>query len=359
MANNSDPSNPLGRWAGGDFKATVSQYGGIGGDADFSEEIRFVTGVVQLLRRRMTEAEESDDSDIAIFVLKPSPPDSIPNALRVPMLDNGRTMVNGRLWFTAAPVVSAHYVELPQGFNDDERFAYVADNLDLGSQPTLIFDPRTKSPQLRWYPEGLGQPNNVEFMPLAGNVDPEDVFNAIDQLYRECFVTPSGLPQGVNLWRNANGYWPQENAEALIQSHLKAGIVLRFPYCKVRHEQPQQAGRSDLEIGQPDPFDRSVVTQHAVIELKVLRSFGSTGLTVSDSQTKEWIQEGVQQAAAYRDEKSARWSALCCFDMRRHDAGDNECFAHVQGLATTLDVMLRRWFLYASSAAYRRRSTNH
>ena len=269
------------------------------------------------------------------------------------MVDNGRTMVVGRLWFTAAAVVSAHYVELPNDTDDDGRFSYVANDLDLGSQPTLIFDPRTVSPLLRWYPEGLSQPDNVELKPLAGDVNPNDVFDAIDLLYQECFVTPISLPQGINLWCEAGRHWPRRDAEALVQSLLKAGLVLRFPHCTVRHEQTQQAGRTDLEIEQSDPLDNTVVRRQAIIELKVLRGFGSKGATVSEAYTREWIQKGVQQAAAYRANKNARWSALCCFDMRVDDAGDTACFTHVIEDATRLEVRLKRWFLYASSEDYR------
>ena len=274
------------------------------------------------------------------------------------MLDNGHTKVVGRLWFTSAAVVSAYSVELPQDSSDDRRFSFVTDELDLGSHPTLIFDPRTVSPQLRWYAAGLSQPDKVELKPLEGDVSPEAVYEAIEQLYQECFVTPSGLPQGVNLWQRADRHWPRVDAEALVQSHLKAGLVMRFPYCKVRHEQPQQAGRTDLEIDQLNPVDRSITTRHAIVELKVLRSFHSSGSNVSDKHTKDWVEEGVRQASAYRTNTSARWSALCCFDMRMDDAGDNACFAHVEELADKLDVFLRRWFLYASSSAYRKATTS-
>ena len=79
---------------------------------------------------------------------------------------------------------------------------------------------------------------------------------------------------------------------------------------------------------------------------------------MSDKHTKDWVEEGVRQASAYRTNTSARWSALCCFDMRMDDAGDNACFAHVEELADKLDVFLRRWFLYASSSAYRKATTS-
>ena len=356
MESDSDTSTLLGQWADGDFAATVSRHRGAGVDADLPDDTRFVAGVAQLVIQRAAEAarlREQDQPGIAIFVLCASPPAAAGNTKRVPMVDNGLTTVTGRLWFATPAVISARYLELPNSADDDAHFHYVAEDLGLGEEPTLIFDSRVASNRLRWYPEGLARDEAVEFPPLDGDVTTEEVFEAIDLLHERCFVTPSGLPQRVNLWQRASGHWPREDAEALVQSHLKAGLTLRFPYCKVRHEQTQTAGRTDLEIERFNPLDRSSVTYQAILELKVLRTFRHTGTSVSDAETKEAISEGVRQAVSYREHKAARWSALCCFDMRRSDGGDEACFAHVQGSADAGDVTLKRWFLYASPAEYR------
>ena len=357
MASHNDTSLALGRWAGADFQGTASQHRGVGADSDLPKEYRFVRGVVHLLRRRRAQLEqsgESDEGDVAIFVLKPGSPVSFPNAPREPMIDNGLTMVVGRLWCTAAAVASAHYVELPQDASDDELFAFVTEELGLGSRPALFFDRRTVAPELRWYPDGLGDPDNVEVKPLMGDVSAGAVSEAIDKLYLECLVTPVSLPLGGALWNNVANFWPRDNVESVLQSHVKISLVSRFPFCTIRHEQTQQTGRNDLEIEETDPFNHNSVVRHAIIELKVLRSFGSKGSPVSNSDAKKWIEEGVRQAAAYRAVKSVGWSALCCFDMRRADAGYEACFAHVRDGAATKEVTLWRWFLYESSGSYRR-----
>lgn len=358
MTNGSDDAITLGGWADGDFQVTLSENDGIGADADLPDEHRFVAGVVRLLRRRTSEVEaqgEFDLSDIAIFVLQSSPPASAQNARRVPSVNNGLTMVVGRLWFTAPPVVSGHYIELPQDADDDARFSYVTDNLALGSLPTLIFDPRSVNPELRWYPKGLADTNCVEVKPLQGDVTPDMIFEAIEDLYRQCLVTPTSMPQGGNLWQNTQKYWVRKDAEARVQALLKAGLAMKFPFCTIRHEQTQNTGRTDLEISQINLLNSGMTTHHAILELKVLRSFGSTGISMSDSQTKEWILDGVKQAASYRMERGAQWSALCCFDMRKEDFGDNLYFADVQNLAGQLEVMLNRWFLHANARSYRNR----
>ena len=98
---------------------------------------------------------------------------------------------------------------------------------------------------------------------------------------------------------------------------------------------------------------RSRITQHGVLELKVLRSFSETGTTYSAKNSKDWIKSGVEQASAYRDSKEAEWGALLCFDMRSKDLGDSACFKHVEALAKTCQVILSRWFVYSSSARLR------
>jgi hypothetical protein len=130
------------------------------------------------------------------------------------------------------------------------------------------------------------------------------------------------------------------------------GLVNAFPSCTVRHEQPTPLGRVDLEIEEINPLDPGITVRHAVLELKVLRSFSNTGTPVATGRIQEWVDSGVRQAAAYRADKGARAAALCCFDMRREDSGDS-CFDDVRYLANQLTVALRRWYLFASSSLCR------
>ena len=356
VESDSDTTIALGTWSGGDFGTTASQTPPVGANHDLPEVTRFVAGVAHLLRRRSAQLEslsESDKPDVAIFVLKPRPPDSASNAKRVPMVDNGRTRVVGRLWFASESVISARYITLPAEIDDDQRFNFVVDKHGLGAYPTLLFDARTVHDELRWYPKGLGEPDTRELLTLKDVVIPDEVFAAIGRIYRECLRTPGGLPSGISLWENASRHWPRSDAEALLQSCLKVGLVTRFPLCTILHEQPQAAGRTDLEIEQCDPTDSNKVTRHGVIELKVLRSFWSEGNQVADRDVARHIEKGVQQAAAYRQGKRFTWTALCCFDMRKTDVGDPATFGHVLEKADAEDVLLRRWFLYASASAYR------
>ena len=86
----------------------------------------------------------------------------------------------------------------------------------------------------------------------------------------------------------------------------------------------------------------------AILELKVLRSFSSTGTPYSENKMKKHVKDGVEQAGMYRTEHEPRTAALCCFDMRKEDT-EQKCFKHVKDLAITLKVALHRWYLYSSA----------
>ena len=357
MNNGRDADVALGSWTGDDFSQTASENAGAGANADVSDEVRFLSGIVRFLVHHEAALEangESFNEDIAIFVLEPNPHASIEDVQPEPMFNNGLPEIGGRLWFTTAAVITAHYVELPQYTNDGDLFAFVTDKSDIGGLPTLIFDSRAGVQlPLRWYPEGLSNAEKCKSMPLTRGVSPDEVFEVIDLIHSESFITPNSMPPGARLWEDSANYYVKSDAEALVQSHLQTGLVSRFPHCKVLHEQPQTAGRTDLEIVEPDRDDRTRSTLHAIIELKVLRSFGATGSSMSDSRTRGQIREGVIQAAAYSGINSPRWSALCCFDLRMNNVTDEECFEHVIDRASDLDVKLWRWFTYASASEYR------
>ena len=61
-----------------------------------------------------------------------------------------------------------------------------------------------------------------------------------------------------------------------------------------------------------------------------------------------WIDEGVDQAYAYREERGTLQSALCCFDMR-HSHADVSGFEEIAEKASRLGVTIRRWYLFASA----------
>lgn len=344
----------LGTWATDDLAATARANVGVGADADLPQEVRFVAGVAKLLRRRLAkEGANADPARPAIFLLEPTPRTNNLDAKpkRVPMLDNGLTPIAGRLWFVSPVVVAGNYIDLDKD-DDDELFGIVTDILQLGDVPAIVFDPRTKPATVRFYPAGLSNVENYNPVGLSVEVTLQRIYEAIDHVYKNCLITPEAQARAGKLWVNGEKCWPSPTAEDCIQLYLRAGLTTAFPNCTIRHEQTVAAGRYDLEVEESDPLDRGNVRHHAVLELKVLRSFRSTGTPVPPQETLDWIRLGVQQAASYRDDIGAAAAALCCFDMRRQHTGD-QCFEHVKDFAAKIRVELRLWFLFGSSEQYR------
>jgi len=345
----------LGGWANADFNGTALQNVGIGTDTDLPPAVRFIAGVAKLVRRRMaTEGYKSDPIRPAIFLLEPAArthkPDTKPQ--RIPMLDNGLTAVTGRLWFVNPVVVSGNYVEVDD-LNDDALFKIVTEALQLGGTAAIVFDPRTSLPAVRYYPNGLADPDTVESIAItSSDISLDRIFDVIDRVYSTCLVTPEAQTRVGKLWTKGENWWPSEHAEDLIQMHLRVGLTTAFPTCTVRHEQTIVPGRLDLEIEESDPLDRSLVTRYAVLELKVLRNFRTSGASVSRQEVLDWVESGVKQAAAYRKDRNARAAALCCFDMRKDHSGEH-CFDHIHTLASELLVKLRVWFIFGTSEQYR------
>lgn len=349
---NAEEAASLGPWKDANLRVTANADAGIGADAGVPPLVRFRSSVAKLVRRRLAVRGDAGEPNLpAVFLLIPSPPDLAAslNPKRVPRLDNGMHEICGKLWFVGAGPGSGHFIPAAHD-DDDELFQFVTDTLKQGDAPAIIFDPRHPELHVRYYRNGLTDIDRFEDFPISGTeVTIEAVTAAIELTHAEKMVTPDAQPKAIQLWHNRDKWWPFENAEDRVQSYLEIALNTAFPTCTVRPEQTMPEGRLDIEIIEHDPIDRSKVTQHGILELKVLRSFGQSGRAVTKKYTFGWIRSGVEQAAAYRDGKGAKWGALVCFDMRNEDVGDAASFRNVRTLAKTLDVYLRRWFIYATS----------
>ena len=345
----------LGEWQNADFKATALENAGIRTNSDLPDDTRFLTAVTGLVQRRIAEQKpEPSTAKLSVFLLHPqAPSDALgKNLKRAPMLSNGRDELEGRLWFVSAAVMSGRYIELDKD-NDDDLFRCISDELRLGNIPAIIFEPRKKSAEIRFYPKGLDVLEECAVFALEkSTVSLDEVFDIIDKVYLHHIVTPESQTVAGKLWEKASDFIPIQNAENAIQWTLMVGLQAALPTFKVRHEQVQVSGRLDIEIEWSDPDMPANVIRHAIIELKVLRSRDGSGKSVSENKTKEWVSSGLKQAAAYRDERKALDAALCCFDMRNIKT-EEQCFDHIRDVASKLKVKLRVWYVYASSERYR------
>jgi hypothetical protein len=341
----------LNEWSAEELLQTARESYGLGADAEMPNEVRFQREVVRLIRKRIIRSGVAT-GDPAVFFLAPhGPSDSEASELKsFPMLDNGLTPVEGRFWFVGPVVRSGRALDLPS-LTDDELFAY-AEELGVGGAPAIFFDTRTDAPSARFYARGLASPDFCTDLRIADTPpDVDEIFAAIDRIHGRFLATPKEQLGRGRLWEKPRKRWVASDAEATIGLYLVAGLFREFPGCVVRPEIEGVTGRVDLEIQEVDLFAPSTITHHAILELKVIRTYGSTGTPYSADEMRKWIREGVIQAASYRDERHASLAALCCFDMRSPPG--EKCFTHVGSLAKRRKVDLEVWLVFATAKEMR------
>jgi hypothetical protein len=338
----------LGGWTPEGLRSTFRQFSGVGSDYDIATAIRFVRGVATVVRRReAVDRGANDPKALSVFLLSPDA-GGHSNLNREPMLEAGHTTVAGKVWFVPPTVAWGRAMTL-EAEDADSVFRIVTEDLRLGRVPTVIVDPRQDRTQVRYYPNGLDELEDYESVRLhSSDADLLQICEVIERVYRQCLFTPDAQVKGNPLWKNPHQFRPYSNAEHKVQAYLKPAFAAAFPTCRVYDEVAGTMGRADLHLEEPDPLDRGRATYLAVLELKVLRSYSEAGKSVSDTEVADWVEKGVKQAGMYGKERPYRVAALCCFDMRKKDSGD-QCFQAVLELASELEVALRRWYLYASS----------
>lgn len=238
--------------------------------------------------------------------------------------------------------------------DDDEMFRTVTDSLQLGGSPAVIVSSHAGAIEAYYYPQGLSAPDSCRAIQLhTSDIDMARLTAIVERVYEELLKTPGAPPPANRVWENASRHRPRPDAEHRIQALLRPAFVGAWPTCRVRAEVPGVMGRADIEIVEHDVLDQSRVTHLAVLELKVLRSFSEGGEPYSEAESQRAVEEGIEQAGAYRNERHHRIAALYCFDMRATDTGE-ECFELWRTLADEMSVQLHRWYLYASARLARK-----
>lgn len=340
-----------GAWAGDSAALAAATLSGRGSDLELPPPQRFRANVTRcvVLREKLPEAEY--DRPCA-FVFTPAEIlERLPEtAIRTPFLNTGHYPLTGQVHFVGVTGngKSQPYDGAPGDLLDALNTAGVA------TLPTLVYDPKPGHSTLSWYPRGVADDASVELTPVIEVAPtPERIAETISAVHRGELITPDQVPAHDRVWEDADKGWAKQDAEARVQRVVRIGLQARFPMCRIRAEQPDKDGRTDIEV--VEEFGRSAgeVVHYAVLELKVLREKGSTGNGYSAKEITDHMDEGVNQASSYGDGRNFLSRMLCCFDMRSTNAGEATVFAPFTAKAETLKVHLRHWFLYRSSGHWR------
>lgn len=273
-----------------------------------------------------------------------------------PVIATGNDSIVGRVWLSNAALGAAWALDIDCS-NEALIFEQVR-NAGFGALPALVIDWRGSVPVGRFYARGLGNVDFVLDVALAyTEITRDDLKECLDHFYNTSLATPQRIREGhaAAVWGDAAKGWPAHRPEERIQGKLIEQLRSRYTKHKVRAEEKNDDGITDLVIyaETQNVSGTKIVVKEWVLELKALTDRTETGNVVGKTDIKGRIEEGITQAVAFRNKEHANNAALCCYDMRASDEGDEACFAEIKEEATRESVYLWRWFLHRSSSALR------
>ena len=324
-------------------------------NAGASPSERFVLKVSALVRVRQAQG---DSGGVAVFLQSDalqSDAEGCGGAFH-PFLATGNDTITERVWLSNATLGGAYALDVDcsdQAVIFDKVRASGFENL-----PALVIDWRGAVPVGRFYARGLGDLEQVQEVLLTyTDITADDLKACLDTAHQTALATPQRVGEGhaEQIWTDAGKGWPAHRPEERIQGKLINHLRARYTMHVVRAERKNDDGITDLMIfaHTQDVAGQKVVVNEWVLELKALTDKTEFGNPVPPSDIKKRISDGLIQAVSYRKEEHARHAALCCYDMRANDEGDEACFAEVNAEAIEEDVTLWRWYIFRTTKALR------
>lgn len=344
--------NPFGGLSEEEVRATAESLLGDGPELAASDFSIALESIARAVAARMDHDDYSVESKrLAFFIISDRPrvlADRI-GAVLEPIVDNGSKELCGWVVVTPVTCTSGYCVQLA-GVTTAELFQEVVAK-GAGNEAALVFDPNATDKELRYYPKGVGSPEVVQRFPFRTMTFTLPMLDRVlKRLHEEHLVTPDAA-KGLGIWEDAEKYRPITDAEARLQGLMRLTLSIAFDMrlFSVWWEVPGTQGRCDLFVTSRSANKAGQLTAHAVLELKVLRSFSAGGSHVAKTVNAEAVKKGVGQARGYRKNKDALNAMLCCYDMRTPAQADGDkCFEPITSIATKHAIQLRSYRLYGS-----------
>lgn len=325
-------------------------------NAGASPSERFVLKISALVTVRQAQGE---NGGIAVFLQSPSLQSDIQGQTGAqfnPIIATGNDPIASRVWLSNASLGGAYALNIDCG--EPSVVVDAICSVGFGDLPAFLIDWRGAVPAGRFYSRGLSNLDHVQEVALAyEEITEQDLKLCLDNFHRTSLATPLRTREGhaPAVWTDAGAGIPAHRPEERIQAKLIEHLRSRYSKHVVRAEPKNDDGITDLVIfaHTTDTAGSKIIVKEWALEMKALTDRTESGNAIPASDTRNRIEEGITQAIAYRDKEHARKAALCCYDMRRDDEGDDACFSAVQGEARNEGILLWRWFLFRSSGALR------
>ncbi len=188
------------------------------------------------------------------------------------------------------------------------------EEMGLGSAPVAIVDVANRV--MRCFVGGAESENELR-TPLPKTkraVTLSNLIDVIEEVRVEGLLTPQVCPSSI--WTDQEAYVPGEHVERDIQWGVAMALRSSFRPVVVDSEKITSVGRIDINLVDPEPKPGCTI-HPAVIELKALKSFTSSGNSYSPRSNLAAAMSGFRQTAAYKKKLKAALGLLACFDLRK------------------------------------------
>lgn len=319
-------------------------------DTQLPDEVRFVREVKATLSK-IVQRFPDEETGPAVFILGERPDDH-PGAMPAePRFFIGDINPAGRLWFGGAAARKMSPIS-PASLEARDVFRLV-EEMGFGGATAVYYQSDAPEDQaVTIYPYGLSDTESVLHGPVVvpDSVNIGDIAERVDRIHDHALKTPRHQRPDFNLWADTSAWDVQEDAERRVQDTLLFFLSNAYhsPYFMLK-EISGHAGRYDISLHQSLPARGQTVT-HAIIELKVIRSFGSNHNRYTEAKWREALVSGLTQAAGYVKEHNPRQCACFYFDLRHHD--DVDRIEMAENHSRMLDIPLRGWRCLPSAEAY-------
>lgn len=335
-------------WETESISSTLEEIGlTAGADATLPDDVRFVRRV-----RENLEAAANQHGVLSAptaFVFAPDLSDEVRAKTDLHRrIHTGEINPAGQMWFVGAAVRAGYCMPLEDRSTD--QVLELCETLGFGRSPTVYCDTAVTPPLFAWYPSGVSEPDYLIETPIEqATPSLDDLIEIVDRVHRTRLMTAHNQNRDTKLWEDPDKHWAHDRAEKRVQDALMAGIGGAFgrPYF-VEQERTGDAGRFDIGFREREAGGTS--TLHAILELKVARSFGSGGTPYGPARVEAHVVDGIDQAWAYSDEHGGR-AACLVFDLRKADKQAPPEKALVRACA--LKVFLRFWRCFPTAEDYR------
>jgi hypothetical protein len=326
------------------------------GEAGASSVARFSRQVTRLIAKRITREE---NGEFAVFLMSDSVQleGSRLDGAHMPLLENGNDVISGSVWLTSPMVKDAYRLKLAP-VDQTVLFGEIV-KIGLTDLPAIVVDWRNGPPIATVYIKGIAKPDDKDQLVIEDRpITDDEMKYALDRFYETSLRTPQVSVEGhaLKIWNKASEGRPAERPEERIQGRAVDQLRAKFPLRELRAEPVTENGRADITMFAKVRSEggHGSIRYDWVLELKALCDRTSTGKIVAGRKIRDAVKKGLDQLVLYCEDLNAARGALCCYDLRASDEGDDTCFKPIVAEAAKCKAHLWRWYLHRSMEGSRK-----